>query len=144
MDYLQEELEGQRRLWSALLLGNGRRAEREAEAAAAEQSREKQNAKERLAARPQGSTPTAETARPVVAREVSALSLGGRKPLAQVAQDVFGGGTMAGDEAAAQNGRETVERARRWIAGGEAGDPKALSWAFQRDARRYDGGFSLY
>ena len=29
-------------------------------------------------------------------------------------------------------------------AGGAAGDPKELSRIFQRDARRYDGGFSLF
>lgn len=29
-------------------------------------------------------------------------------------------------------------------AGGASADARALSWAFQRDARRYDGGFSLY
>lgn len=31
-----------------------------------------------------------------------------------------------------------------WPGGGEATDAKALSRTFQRDARRYDGGFSLY
>ena len=31
-----------------------------------------------------------------------------------------------------------------WTGGGETADPEAVSRAFQRDARRYDGGFALY
>lgn len=47
--------------------------------------------------------------------------------------------------------RSESGRAERWYvtetaldAGGEAPGAKALSLAFQRDARRYDGGFELY
>ena len=38
----------------------------------------------------------------------------------------------------------TISAESRWRDGGGGAEAKALSRAFQRDARRYDGGFRLY
>ncbi len=53
-------------------------------------------------------------------------------------------GTPGGSETLTQLSRQRTVTEILWPGGGEAADAKALSRTFQRDARRYDGGFSLY
>lgn len=122
MDYIREELLRQRKLWSALLLGRG---------TAAEEEETRENEVE-------------------YAEEVPDAGSGVRAE----SEEVFKAGGGAGAP-------RPTERTRRWMqtenGGGvrmvtevlrveqrEATDAKALSRAVQRDARRYDGGFTLY
>ena len=150
MDYIREELLRQRMVWSVLLLGGQRQEERE-QAQAAMHAEESAAEAEAVWAREDGGLP-----RPMADQEKSVLpAQSGQTALNEGKSAAGPGGALqkgpgktslaagqAGTGAALPEALAGSVVFRRNV-GGEQG-AKALSRVFQRDARRYDGGFSLY
>lgn len=143
MDYIREELLRQKRILS-VLMGGGRQNEAEAP-----ESREDEtmsggpigvDVRERVRSVQKRGTETA--------RDLYGWSGGIEVPAAGIRETVIGSGEMgqrAGALSAVEEIGVSVRAARyeRTVQGGSVG-VKDLSRSIQRDARRYDGGFSIY
>ena len=151
MDYIREELLRQRTALSALLLGGEEReeqetvrtpaADREFPATAAGRGPEWVRTEETLPVEGAVSAAGGGALRRHLAQRSRALraAILGTAEAAGAAVPVDGGGSWTVDGGENGENAETVGRGPE--VGGLSG---ALSRAFQRDARRYDGGFSLY
>lgn len=143
MDYIREELLRQQAALTALLLGKAAEEEtvRDEETAGGKWSAGVTARKSPAAAAAELETENA--LRPGEAGTEEAILLagtlgrGGDAP----ARGTGGGLDMDG---LAERGRERMVTEVLWADTGGMSDAKALSRTFQRDARRYDGGFRLY
>lgn len=130
MDYIQEQLLRQRKAL-AVLMNGGTGAAAEAETAA-----------ERTAVRSAADTEEVPAQRRVVSSQTRMAAR------SRVRQETNAGAAADAVRAAAMDRPVTAERGEIMFVGGggqtAATDAEAVSRAIQRDARRYDGGFSLY
>ena len=127
MDYVQEELLRQRRMLAELMTGGSRETAETAEA--------EEEMPLRRAARENEVRRSQRTAAEEVYREQRRFTRG----TAYEAGRSAAGGSVVYETAEVTGGERTV------ISGQAARtDVQAVSRAIQRDARRYDGGFSLY
>ena len=131
MDYIQEELLRQKRALEALMTGSVRQMEETAESAEAERLREVQGAEEVLRGRMAAAWEMAGGERRGLRAGKTGTVETGRGRNGGAVQEIMAGGAV----------REVryVNRGRTAQA-----DVQAISRTIQRDARRYDGGFSLY
>lgn len=149
MNYIQEELLRQRRALAALMSGQ----EPETEETPAPETPERALDQDRRLAR-RGEPGTARdggTEMGAGTRERRAADMG-----RESVQDTLpGGGGLWETETARRVSEHRIEPGADWLAGpwaaanaasaGERGvDLRTVSRGFQRDARRYDGGFSMY
>ena len=142
MDYIKEELRRQQRLWSGLMLGGQRRETAEETAAGEVRGTPADGGKDGA---PSVRSPGEKNG--PVRKQLALRSRRQRRAFSRAWGLEDGGAAAAafefteGEEAGAD--RETAVPVRRKDAV-ETAEAQALSRVFQRDARRYDGAFSLY
>lgn len=134
MDYIREELLRQQVALAALLLGKAAEEEtvRDEETAGGEWPTEVSTRKSPAAAAAELETEN------VRGPEAGAA---GTEASSWPARGTGGG---LGTDSLAERGGERMVTEVLWADTGGMSDAKALSRTFQRDARRYDGGFRLY
>lgn len=143
MDYIREELLRQQAALTALLLGKAAEEEPmgDGETAGGEWTVETAVRKSPAAAAAELETENAR--RPGAAGTEEAILLAGTLGRGGDAPAREMGGGLDMDRLAEPGGERMVTEVL-WADTGGMSDAKALSRTFQRDARRYDGGFRLY
>lgn len=142
MDYIQEELRRQQRLWSGLMLGGQRRGAAEEDSAGDVRKILTDGSEDGVspALQPGGKASSARSqlaSRSQRRRQAVSRVLGLENSGTAAEKAFFTRGTEA------ETVTETVISYQSGDTGGMAG-AQALSRMFQRDARRYDGAFPLY